>query len=74
MAHTTQSNNAPKSLTLDDIQKAVDAIEALPKPTEWMLASPDGRFWKGKPEELLNVLMPHHPLLKPMSLGELLKR
>lgn len=71
MTHTTQSANAPKAFTLDDVKKAAALIESLPKQTDWMLAAPDGRIWKGKPEELLNVLMPHHPLLKPFSIGEL---
>lgn len=67
----TSTTNAPKTLTLDDIQKAVDQVEAFKVGTDWILGAPDGRVWKGNPEQLLQVLMPYHPLLKPMSLKDL---
>lgn len=73
MTHTTQSNNAPKAFTLDDLQKAADLIKSIPLHTDWVLAAPDGRVWKGHPADLLNILLPHHPLMKPMSLGEIFK-
>ena len=57
---TGQTNAA----TLDDLLKT---LEKLKPNDEWWLAAPDGRVWKGRPEELLQVLLPHHPLLKQMK-------
>jgi len=42
--HTTATTNTPQSFTLDDILKAKQKIDAMPK-GKWMLVAPDGRVW-----------------------------
>ena len=64
MTDATATTSNMKPLSIADVERAVREIDLLPKQTEWTLMSPDGRFWKGTPEKLLQVLMPHHPLLK----------
>jgi hypothetical protein len=54
-------------LSIADIEKVMRDIDLLPKNTDWFLMSPDGRAWKGKPEEMLLILMPYHPLLRGMN-------
>lgn len=34
-----------------------------PAPSDWALIAPDGRVYKGRPEQLLPVLAQHHPFL-----------
>ena len=62
-----------KPITVEELKRVMQEIDLLPKLEDWILAAPDGRVFKGKPEELLQVLMPYHPLLKPRSIGELMK-
>lgn len=56
------TETTPKSLTINDIIRAKNLVDSIPKQTDWMLASPDGRVWKGSPEELLMVISKHLPL------------
>ena len=63
---STASTNTSPPPRLDDLKEMERVMKEL-APSAWMLLSPDGRAWKGKPEELLQVLMPHHPLLKGLS-------
>lgn len=70
---SSASTTGAKSLSIADIERVMREIDLLPKETDWMLAAPDGRCWKGKPEQLLAILLPHHPLLKMPTWQELLK-
>jgi hypothetical protein len=63
MSLTTASTTFHKSITLADIEEAVRKVKDFPSP-EWFLCDPNGRIWSGKPEELLQVLLPYHPLLQ----------
>ena len=67
MTHTTASTNNQPSFTLEDVQRARDAIEKLSHNNEWMLIAPDGRMWKGDAQRMFMVLAPHHPLLKGVN-------
>ena len=72
--NTTSSNTfqAAKQ-NFEETKQLLRDLEAFKPPPEWVLVSSSGDVWKGKPEELLQVLMPYHPLLKPLTLGELTK-
>jgi hypothetical protein len=70
---STASTNAPRTVTTAEVLSAMREIDLLPKQTDWVLLAPDGRMWKGEPEKLLQVLMPQHPLLKPIAFGEIFK-
>lgn len=60
---TTAAGMAPVSS--EKMIQVMQELELLPKPP-WVLISPDGRVWANdNPVELLQVLMPYHPLLKP---------
>lgn len=62
-AATTASGMA--QVSPEQVVQAMRELELLPKPP-WVLISPDGRVWANdNPVELLQVLMPYHPLLKP---------
>lgn len=51
---------------------AMRELEFIAPPNEWVLVAPDGRVWRQKPDELLKVLMPYHPLLQMPSFKDLL--
>lgn len=55
-----------RHVSLEMMLETKSRIEALPK-GKWVLISPDGKAWvEEDPAELLKVLLPHHPLLKPL--------
>jgi hypothetical protein len=62
--NTTSTTGLAKSFTLKDVEEAARLIQSLPVNIEWMLVSPEGKVWKGKPMDLLPVLAQHHPLLQ----------
>ncbi len=59
-------------VSLTAMTAAMQEIGLLAMPTDWILLSPDGQVWKGDPMKLLQVLMPHHPLLKTPSFRDML--
>ena len=70
---TTKDTSTATTLGTKEISlSAMQEVELLATPTDWILLSPDGKVWKGDPLKLLQVLMPHHPLLKTPSLKELI--
>lgn len=71
MSEATAATGNQKSFSLADILKAQEAINKMRFTDQWTLVAPDGRMWQGMPTDLLQVLMPHHPLLQPMGFGEM---
>ena len=55
---------AQQPFTLADMGKILREVAAMPKPNLWLVADPWGRIYTGSAEQMLAVLMPHHPLLK----------
>ena len=60
LTNGTASTQGAQFLTVADIEKAERKFQA----NEWFLVSPTGVMYKGSPLELLQVLLPFHPLLK----------
>jgi hypothetical protein len=71
MTSATNGTNVTTPIpTIADIERAMIKAEGLLNPTAWVLVSPSGEVFAGQPEVLLQVLMPHHPLLKSMQFSE----
>lgn len=66
-ADGTTTTASGTTITLEAMLNAMRQVDLLPQPTEWTLLSPSGQVWRGTPEDLLQILLPHHPLLRPMS-------
>ena len=49
-------------LTVDNIKSLEESLKN--RGTDWVLLSPDGELWRAKPEDLLRILMPYHPIFK----------
>lgn len=74
---TEQEQKASTLTTFVEVDpaKVINAmleLEFIAPPNEWVLVAPDGRVWRQKPQELLQVLMPYHPLLQMPSFKDLL--
>jgi len=66
---TTASTSNAKIPTIEEMLRLKEMLTAMPK-AQWVLYAPDGRVWiKTDPAELLTVLMPYSPLLKPPFFG-----
>lgn len=65
MTSGTSTNRPLVEISPEKIHKAMQDVGLIPRPNKWILLSPEGVMWKGSPEELLAVLIPHHPLLNP---------
>ena len=70
--YSTSQVIAEKAMTLESLLKVKQEFEKLSLDKKWTLVAPDGRMWQGMPNDLLQVLMPLHPLLQPLGLGEIL--
>ena len=58
-------------LSFAELEKLAQSIESKRQTNKWILCAPDGRAWEGDPMELLQVLVPYHPLMKaPYSFEE----
>jgi hypothetical protein len=61
---TTAGTSSPVSIEkMHQVMQELDRVMLAP-PNEWVLVAPSGLVYRGKAEELLQVLMPYHPLLK----------
>lgn len=66
-APDTQTSTMPKDMqpvNLETLTRAMQEIDLLPKPDQWILIDPQGRMFKGKVEDMTRVLLTEHPLLK----------
>ena len=68
--YSTATNTHTPAITLHDLLEMQTRVRKLMAelPTEWMLVSPNGDMYKGTPEEMISVLMPHHHLMKQSPL------
>lgn len=66
---TTSTTVEMRPATPEEIRRAIACIREIrgELPEEWLLVAPDGRAWKAKPQDLLTVLLPFHPLLAPFN-------
>ena len=54
--HTTATTGTTKAFTLDDILKAKQKIDAIPK-GKWMLVAPNGRVWADEDPKALAMTL-----------------
>ncbi len=64
MSTTTVTTGAFKSVTVEEILRAVEAVAKLPIPNKWTLVSPSGEMWQGTVEQLTPILFRSHLLMK----------
>ena len=53
-----------KPVSLETLKRAMQEIDLLPKPDQWLVIDPQGRMYKRKVEDVTRVLLAEHPLLK----------
>ena len=65
---TSATTGDMKPVSLETLTRAMQEIDRLPKPDQWIVIDPQGRMYKGKVEEVIRVLLAEHPLLKRLSM------
>lgn len=68
MSETSAATGNTSTVSLEAMTKAMQAIDLLPKPDEWIVIDPNGRVFKGSLLEVTGMLLAEHPLLK-MPIG-----
>lgn len=63
MSNTTAATGSTTPISADVMTKAMQEINLLPKPDQWVLIDPQGRVYTGKVEDVTRALLTHHPLL-----------
>jgi hypothetical protein len=61
---TTGVTGSGEFLTIRDIERSLELLaEKAVENKEWVLMSPTGMIYRGKAEEMIHLLVPHHPLM-----------
>ncbi len=60
---TSTTAATPLLLTIDDIMQVIADIKTQTRDSPWILISPTGVVYTGKPEYLITHLAPYHPLM-----------
>jgi len=64
MTDGTATTFTTRPVSVAGMEQAMREIGLLPKQTDWVLVSPEGRVWKGDLPHVFSVLVAHHPLFK----------
>lgn len=62
----TQTRAMPRDMqpvSVETMRRAMQEIDLLTKPDQWILVDPQGRMYKGTVEQMTRLLAQHHPLL-----------
>lgn len=68
MDGTSATTNNIKPMSLETLTRAMQENDLLPQPDQWIVIDPQGRMYKGKVEEVIQILLAEHPLLKRLSM------
>lgn len=68
---TTATNHTIPSPTVEGMKRMIEEIRSLPVKDQWMLIDPQGKIHAGTAQQLLQVLMREHPLLKNIGMVEI---
>ena len=60
MDGTSATTGDMKPVSLETLTRAMQEIDLLPKPDQWIVIDPQGRMYKGKVEEVIRVLLAEH--------------
>lgn len=67
---TTAATGDMKPVSLETLTRAMQEIDMLPKPDQWIVVDQQGRMYKGTVERVLPVLTAAHPLFRtPLEFG-----
>lgn len=61
---STAGGKGGEFLTLKDLERSLEQLaEKAVENKEWILMSPHGMLYRGTAEEMIRMLVPHHPLM-----------
>ncbi len=61
---STTTTGGAQEVSIEKMLGATRELELLPLPDQWVVIDPRGQVYRGRIEEVLPILMPHHPLLQ----------
>ncbi|MDP2263274.1 MAG: hypothetical protein Q8K24_08960 [Hydrogenophaga sp.] len=64
MNDTTATTGGTSTVSIAAMTRAMQEVDLLPLPDQWVVIDPQGRVYKGKVEDVARVLLAEHPLLK----------
>ena len=53
-----------KPVSMETLTRAMQEIDLLPKPDQWIVIDPHGRMYKGTVEQMTRPLVQEHPLMR----------
>ena len=51
-------------VSVETLTRAMQEIDLLPKPNQWIVIYPQGRMYKGTVEQMTRLLVNEHPLMR----------
>lgn len=64
MDGTSSTTGDMKPVSLETLTRAMQEIDLLPKPDQWIVIDPQGRMYKGTVEQMTRLLVQEHPLMR----------
>jgi hypothetical protein len=61
--NTATTKAYSETLSINSLDALKRELASLNKNAEWMLVSPDGKMYKGTPQDMMRMLIPFHPLM-----------
>ena len=61
---TTAVPRETQPVSIEALARAMEAIDRLPKPNQWIVIDPHGRMYKGTVEQMTRLLVQEHPLMR----------
>lgn len=61
---TAATPRETQPVSFEALARAMEAIDLLPKPNQWIVIDPHGRMYKGTVEQMTMLLVQEHPLMR----------
>lgn len=64
MTQTAGTRDQLNPVSIETLTRAMQEIDLLPKPDQWIVIDPHGRMYKGTVEQMTRLLVQEHPLMR----------
>ena len=61
---TTAVPRETQPVSIEALARAMEEIDLLPKPNQWIVIDPHGRMYQGTLEHMTRFLLQEHPLMR----------
>lgn len=63
-AMTSATPRDMQPVSVETLTRAMQEIDLLPKPDQWIVIDPQGRMYKGTVAQMTRLLVQEHPLMR----------